>query len=141
MNEATIDLPRLALAGFAGGVWVVMSGMLMAAVFGYREMKNAFDAIGLAVPQGPGPMMTHTLVRLVLGAIIVTLFGMMARALPRPQAILAAAGFAWLLASVLPYAVMAEWGLFSWSLGAKVWAWSAVEFLIAAAIGAAVYRV
>jgi hypothetical protein len=41
---------------------------------------------------------------------------------------------------VLPFAVVAEWGLFPWSVAAKLWAWGAGELLIAAAIGRWLYR-
>lgn len=140
MPSGTIDIPRLALAGMAAGVWVTVSGILMAATFGYRDMKVAFDAVGLGIPQGLAPMLTHTLVRIALGVIIVALFAIMARVWSPTQAVVAAAGFAWLLATVLPYAVIAQWGLFPWSLAAKLWTWGAAEFLIAAMIGRLLYR-
>jgi hypothetical protein len=136
-----MNLPRLSMAGLAAGVWVTVSGMLMALTFGYREMKVAFDAAGLAVPQGLGPLITHTLVRLAFGVIIVALYAIMVRVWQPGRAMVAAAAFAWLLATVLPYAVIAQWGLFRWSLAAKFWAWGAAEFLIAAFIGRLLYRV
>jgi len=135
-----MNIPRLALAGLAAGVWVIASGMAMAATFGYRDMKAAFDAIGLAIPQGMAPLLVHTLVRVALGVIIVALFAIMARVWPPAQAVVAAAGFAWLLATVLPFVVIAEWGLFPWPVAAKFWAWGAAEFLIAALIGRLLYR-
>jgi len=140
MPSAVVNLPRLAVAGLAAGVWVTVSGMLMAATFGYSDMKLAFDAIGLAIPQGIAPMLTHTLVRIVMGVTIVALFAIMSRVWAPTQATLAAAGFAWLLATVLPYAVITEWGLFPWPLAAKFGAWGAAEFLIAAYIGRLLYR-
>jgi len=135
-----MNVPRLVLAGLAAGVWVAASGIAMAATFGYREMKAAFDAVGLVIPQGVAPMLVHTLVRLALGVIIVTLFAIMARVWPPTQAAIAAAAFAWLLATVLPFAVIAQWGLFRWSLAAKLWTWGAAEFLVAAFIGRLLYR-
>jgi len=140
VESAVVNWPRLTAAGLTAGVWVTVSGMLMAAVFGYREMKVAFDAIGLAIPQGVAPLVTHTLVRVVLGLIIVGLYAVMVRVWPPAHAAVAAAGFTWVLAVVLPYAVMAQWGLFPWSLAAKMWSWSAAEFLIAAFIGRLLYR-
>lgn len=126
---------RVALAALAAGVWVVVSGMLMAATFGYRDMKVAFDAIGLPVPQGVEPLIVHTLVRLILGAAVVILFVMLARVFSPVRALLAAAGFVWVLATVLPYAVVAQWGVLPWSLAARLWAWNAAEALIAGVIG------
>lgn len=134
------DPARFALAAAAAGAWVVISGMLMAAAFGYREMTVAFAAVGLPVPRGLAPLITHTLVRLVLGGTVVALFAVLTRGFSRTRAMLLAAGVAWLLAMVLPYAVIAQWGLFPWSLAAKLWAWSAGELLIAALIGRSLYR-
>jgi len=140
MPVSTVNLPRLALAGLAAGMWVTASGLLMAAVFGYREMKTSFDAIGLAIPQGLAPMLTHTLVRVAFGVLIVALYTIMVRVWTPTQAAVTAAAFAWLLATVLPVVVMAQWGLFPWSLAAKLWTWGAAEFLIAAFIGRWLYR-
>lgn len=144
MSERTsrfrIDFRRLVTAGLVAGVWVVISGMLMAASFGYRDMAAAFDAVGLAVPMGAEPFVVHTVVRLCLGMAAVTLYAILLNALTAPRALLAAAGFAWLLGAVLPFAVVVEWGLFPWSLAVKLWAWSAVETLIACGIGRLLYR-
>ncbi len=141
MDSAPIAVPRLVTAGLVAGVWVFVSGILMAAAFGYREMSVAFARLGLAVPVGAGPFVTHTLVRLGLGIAILVLYVMAAQAFARGQALLVAAGLAWVLASFFPFLVMTEWGLFPWSLAWKVWAWSAGEFLVAAMIGRLVYRV
>ena len=140
MNSAQIALPRLLLAGFTAGVWVFVSGILMAAVFGYKEMSAAFAAIGMKVPMGAGPFATHTLVRLGMGIVIVALFAIAVRVFPAGQAVLVAAGLGWVLGAFFPYLVVTEWGLFPWSLAWKVWGWSAGEFLIAALIGRLVYR-
>jgi hypothetical protein len=126
---------RFTLAALAAGGWVVISGMLMAAAFGYRDMKSAFDAIGLPLPQGAGSLIVHTLVRLALGAAVVALVVVFARVFSSGRAVPLAAAFVWLLATVLPYAVVADWGVLPWSLAARVWAWSAAELLIAAVIG------
>jgi len=131
----TISPKRLVVASVTAGVWVVVSGMLMAAAFGYRDMQAAFDAIGLPIPRGVAPLVTHTLVRLVLGASVVGLTVIMAKAFSRAGALLTAVGFVWLLSMVLPYAVIAEWGIVPWSLAMKLWAWSAGELLIAGLIG------
>lgn len=56
-------------------------------------------------------------------------------AFPRAAALLGAVGLVWLLSMVLPYAVIAEWGVVPWSLAMKLWAWSAGELLIAGIIG------
>lgn len=136
-----MNLARLALAGLAAGAWVTASGIAMAATFGYRDMKSAFDAIGLAIPQGVTSMLVHTLVRMALGVIIVTLFAVIVRVWPPPVAVVAAACFAWLLATVLPFAVIAQWGVVPWSLAAKLWTWGAAEFLVAAFIARLLYRV
>lgn len=140
MGSAPIAVPRLVAAGLAAGVWVFVSGIVMAATFGYREMSAGFARIGLQVPMGAGPFVTHTLVRLGLGIAIVALFVIAAQVFPRGPALLVAAGLAWVLASFFPFLVMAEWGLFSWSLAWKVWVWSAGEFLGAAMIGRLLYR-
>ena len=135
-----VDMQRLLLAGLAAGVWVVVSGMLMAAAFGYRDMKAAFDAVALPVPKGVKPLLLHTAVRLVMGAAIAALFVIFLVAFTPTQAMIGSAGFTWLLAWLLPYAVIAEWGLFSWSVTAKIWAWGAMEMLIAAIIVRLIYR-
>jgi len=140
MNASKIVVPRLFAAGLAAGAWVFVSGILMAATFGYREMASAFAAIGLTIPMGAGPFVTHTFVRLGLGMAIVALFVIMARVFPRGQAMFLAAGFAWLLAAFFPYLVVTEWGLFSWSLAWKIWGWSAGEFVVAAVLGRLIYR-
>ncbi|HZD04014.1 MAG TPA: hypothetical protein VE173_03825 [Longimicrobiales bacterium] len=70
MEAPIVNWGRAALAGLAAGVWVTISGMLMAGVFGYREMKVAFDAVGLPIPQGLGPLVTHTLVAAQIGRLI-----------------------------------------------------------------------
>lgn len=134
-----MNVPRLVVAALAAGVWVTVSGMAMAATFGYREMKVAFDAVGLAIRQGKASLLVHTLVRVTLGAAIVALFAIFVHVWPPTAAAVAAAAFAWLLATALPFAVIAEWGLFPWSLAAKLWAWGAAECLIAALIGRLVY--
>lgn len=141
MDSTSIAVPRLVAAGLAAGVWVFVSGILMAAAFGYREMSVAFARIGLQVPIGAGPFVTHSLVRLGLGIAIVALFVIMVQVFPGGQALLVAAGLAWVLGSFFPFLVMTEWGLFPWSLAWKVWGWSAGEFLVAAMIGRHVYRV
>jgi hypothetical protein len=140
MRSGVIDLQRWILAGLAAGVWVVVSGLLMAGLFGYRDMKAAFDAVGLPFPVGAVPFVVHTAVRLVTGMTVVLLFAIFLRAFSPTQAMLAAAGFTWLLGVVLPFAVIAEWGLFPWPVAAKLWAWGAGELLIAAAIGRWLYR-
>jgi len=140
MGEAVINVPRMLLGGLAAGVWVFVSGILMAALFGYREMSTAFAAIGLKVPMGMAPFVTHTLVRFGFGMAIVTLLAITSRVFPVRQAVLVAAGLAWVLTSFFPYLVVTEWGLFPWRLAWKVWGWSAAEFLIAAWIGRLVYR-
>lgn len=81
----------------------------------------------------------HTLVRLITGMAVVTLFAIMWRVFSPTQALLSAVGFVWLLGAVLPFAVIVEWGLFPWSLALKTWAWSAVELLVAGAIGRWLY--
>ena len=139
MRTDFVNPMRLIVASASAGVWVVVSGMLMAGVFGYREMKVAFDAIGLPVPQGLGPLVTHTLVRLVLGASVVSLMVIMAKVFSRTGALLTAVGFVWLLSMVLPYAVIADWGIVPWALAIKFWAWSAGELLIAGLIGWLLY--
>jgi hypothetical protein len=140
MSSGGIDSQRLILAGLAAGAWVVVSGILMAASFGYRDMKEAFDATGLAIPHGLQPFALHTAVRLVMGMATVALFAIMLRAVSPMQALLGAAAFTWLLGVVLPYAVVAGWGLFGWPVAARLWAWGAGELLIAATIGRLIYR-
>lgn len=132
-------VPRLLSAGLAAGVWVFLSGVLMAAVFGYREMSAAFARVGLAVPVGAGPFVTHTVVRLGFGMVIATLFALAARTFRAGQAVLVAAGVAWLLGIFFPYLVVTQWGLFPWALAWKVWGWGGAEFLIAATIARLLY--
>ncbi len=139
MRTVIVNPIRFIVASASAGVWVVVSGMLMAGAFGYRDMKLAFDAIGLPVPRGLAPLVTHTLVRLVLGASVVVLMGIMARVFSRTGALLTAVGFVWLLSMVLPYAVIADWGIFPWSVAIKFWTWSAGELLIAGLIGRLIY--
>ncbi len=139
MQPVSIHAGRLLAASAAAGVWVVLSGMLMATVFGYREMRVAFDAIGLPVPQGLAPLVTHTVVRLVLGAAVVALMVIMAQVFTKGVALLTAVAFVWILSTVLPYAVITDWGILSWSLALKVWAWSAGELLVAGLIGGLLY--
>lgn len=139
MHSELINVPRVLWTGLAAGVWVVVSGLLMAGVFGYREMKAAFDSIGLAIPVGPVPFAVHTVVRLLMGMTVVLLFALLSRVLPPNQATLAAAGVTWLLSALLPFVVMVEWGLFSLSLGFKLWAWSAGELLVTGWIGKWLY--
>jgi hypothetical protein len=131
---------RFAGAASVAGLWVFVSGLLMAGVFGYAEMKAAFDAVGLAIPAGTGSFVTHTLIRLLTGAGVVALYAIFVRLISRTRAALAAAAFIWIFGAVFPFAVIVDWGLFSWSLAMKLWAWSAVELLIAAFIGRFLYR-
>jgi len=140
MPSETVNLGKLMLAGFAAGVWVVVSGMFMAATFGYRDMSAAFDAIGLAIPRGVEPLVVHTLVRLVMGIGVAALFAIFFRLWSPTPAMLAAAGFIWVFGVLLPFVVVVEWGLFSWSLAAKAWAWGLGEMLIAAVIARLLYR-
>jgi len=140
MPAALINLRQLILAGLAAGIWVLVSGLLMAAVFGYREMKEAFDAIGLQIPRGIEPFAVHTGVRILIGIGVVALYALLIRLLSPGQALLAAAAFLWFFGSLLPLAVIVEWGLFSWSLAARMWAWSAGEILVAALIGRLLYH-
>jgi hypothetical protein len=139
VTSTVINLPRMLLAGLAAGGWVVVSGLLMAAAFGYRDMKAAFDSLGLPVAGGTEPFVVHTLVRLVTGLVVVVLYAIMMRVVGSSQAWLLAAAITWLLAAVLPLAVVVEWGLFSWTLALKFWAWSAGELLIAGGIGRWLY--
>lgn len=131
---------RLVLAALAAGGWVFLSGILMAAAFGYRDLKAAFDALGLAPPEGAPAFVTHTVVRFAMGAVVAILYAVLLRSLSPAQAVLAAAGFAWILGVVLPFTVMVQWGLFSWPLAARIWAWGAAEFLVAAGIARLLYR-
>jgi len=80
MESAVMNSPRLVGAGLAAGVWVTASGMLMAAVFGYREMKVAFEAVGLPIRQGVEPLVVHTFVRIALGFLIVALYAILVAA-------------------------------------------------------------
>ena len=139
MPSNIINVPRLLLAGLAAGGWVFVSGLLMAGAFGYRDMKAAFDSIGLPIPMGVRPFVVHTVVRLLTGITVVMLFAIMSRVFSPVQALLIAAGVTWLLGVLLPFAVIVEWGLFSWSLALKLCAWSAGELLVAAAIGKWLY--
>lgn len=141
MPSSTINFSRLILAGLAAGGWVFVSGILMAALFGYREMKAAFDTVGLTTPAGAEPFIVHTVVRLLIGMAVATLFAVGSRGSSPVQSMFVAAGLAWLLVSVLPFAVIVEWGLFSWALALKLWGWSAAELLIAAAIARWLYTV
>jgi len=138
--SGAVHLGKLMLAGFAAGIWVVVSGMFMAAAFGYRDMSAAFDAIGLAIPRGVEPLVVHTLVRLVMGMGVAALFAIFIRVLSPARAMFAAAGFIWVFGVVLPFAVVVEWGLFPWALAAKAWAWGLGEMLVAAAIARLLYR-
>jgi hypothetical protein len=139
MPATGLNVPRLLLAGLAAGGWVIVSGLLMAAAFGYRDMKATFDSLNLPVPSGTEPFVVHTLVRLLTGVVVVTLYAIMTRIFPPVQAWLLAAAFTWLLVAVLPFAVVVEWGLFSWPLALKLWTWSAGELLIAGRIGRWLY--
>lgn len=139
MASEIISTRGLFRAGLAAGIWVLVSGLVMAGIFGYRDMKAAFDAIGLPIPSGLGPFVIHTLVRLLLGMGVVALFAIFVRVLSPNQAMLAAAGFIWVFGALLPFAVVVEWGLFSWSLAGKLWAWNGAELLIAAWIGRLLY--
>ena len=139
MQAAEFAVPRLVSAGVVAGVWVFISGILMAALFGYREMSAAFGRIGLAVPAGTSSFLIHAVVRLGLGMAIAILFAVAVRVFPVGQAVLVAAALAWLLGAFFPYLVVTEWGLFPWRLAWKVWGWSAGEFLIAALIARFVY--
>ena len=140
MSSEALNLRHLMFAGLAAGTWVLVSGLLMASLFGYRDMKAAFDAVGLPIPSGAGPFVIHTVVRLISGMGVVALFAIFLRVFSPTQALLAAAGFSWVLGALLPFAVIVQWGLFSWSLAAKLWAWSAAELLIAATIGRFLYH-
>ncbi|MGE0354753.1 MAG: hypothetical protein AB7I33_12960 [Gemmatimonadales bacterium] len=140
MDSIGIAWPRLMAAGLAAGAWVFVSGIIMARLFGYREMSASFSRIGLQVPMGTGPFVTHTLVRLGLGITIVALFVIFARVMPASRAVWWAAASAWLLGNFFPYLVVTEWGLFPWGLAWKFWGWGVGEFLIAAAIGRMIYR-
>jgi hypothetical protein len=128
------------LAGLAAGFWIVLSGMLMAGLFGYREMQAAFDAHRLAIPTGIGSMVLHACVRLAMGFAIATVYAMLRRSATRGRALVASSGLVWLLSIVLPYAVIADWGLLPWMLVAKLWAWEAVQFLIAGIVAQLIYR-
>jgi hypothetical protein len=139
MASNIINVPRLFVAGLAAGGWVILSGLLMAGAFGYRDMKAAFDGIGIPLPGGIEPFIAHTVVRLLTGFALVILYAIMSRALAPAHAWLVAAGVTWLLGAVLPVAVIVEWGLFPWALAFKLWAWSAGELLLAGAIGKWLY--
>jgi hypothetical protein len=136
---AHLRLPRLIAAGFAAGGWVFVSGLLMAAAFGFRDMKAAFDAVGLPFRAGAGPFVVHTVVRFLVGMTVVALYVLLTRGFPPTQALLAAVFFVWLLGTVLPFAVVVEWGIFPWFLALKLYAWNAVEILIAAVLGKWIY--
>ncbi len=140
MSSEIVNLRYVILAGLAAGIWILVSGLFMAGVFGYHDMKAAFDAIGLPMPSGAGPFVVHTLARLLIGMGVVALFAIFVRVLSPNQAMLAAAGFIWVFGALLPFAVIVGWGLFSWSLAAKLWVWSGAELLIAALIGRSLYR-
>ncbi len=140
MRQWAFNPRRFVVASLAAGGWVVVSGLLMAATFGYREMTSAFDAVGLSIPQGIVPFVTHIVVRLVLGAAVAGAFVLFVQQSSQTTAMLSAGGFVWLLADALPYVVIAQWGLFSWSVTAKLLAWDAMELLVAALVVRAVYR-
>lgn len=140
MPSHVINLQRLIWVGLVAGAWVLVSGILMAAAFGYRDMKAAFDAFGIPIPMGAQPFVTHTLVRVSLGMIVVALFAIVSRGYSPTQAMLVAAAFTWFVGAVLPFTVIVQWGLFSWSLALKMWAWGAGEILIAAAIARWLYH-
>lgn len=140
MRGDEIELSRVLMGGAAAGVWIVIAGMAMAAVFGYREMKAAFDAIGLAVPSGPGTFATHVAVRLLLGFVTVWLLAVMSRVFAAPAAILGTAAVVWCLFALLPSVVLGDWGLFPWGLVVRVVSWSLGELLVATLIGWVLYR-
>jgi hypothetical protein len=140
MSPDGFNIPSMILAGLAAGVWIFVSGLLMAGSFGYRDMKAAFDSVGLRIPMGAAPFIVHTLVRLCTGMALVALYVVMSRLFSPMQAVFAAAGFTWLLGVLLPFVVIAQWGLFPWSVAAKLWAWDAAELLIAAMIGRLLYH-
>jgi hypothetical protein len=98
-----------------------------------------FDALGLPIAVGAEPLIVHTVVRFLIGMAVVALYAVISRVLSPVQALLTAVGFAWLLGALLPIAVIAQWGVFPWPLALKLWAWSAVELLVAGAIGKWLY--
>jgi hypothetical protein len=140
VRSTALNPGRFVAAALAAGAWVFVSGLLMAAAFGYRDMKAAFDTVGLPIPQGLAPFITHTLVRLSLGAVVVVLYALTASVMSKRRAVLAAGGVVWFTGMVLPYAVVSQWGLFGWAVAAKLWAWSAAELFIAALIAGVLYR-
>lgn len=139
MSSIAIDLPRLLLASLAAGIWVVVSGMLMAGAFGYRDMNVAFKALGLKIPSGVRPLIFHSVVRILTGIMIVTLFAISSQVLDPLPAALVSAGIAWVIGQLLPYAVIAEWGVLPWSTVVKVSGWGVGELLVAALIGMWLY--
>jgi hypothetical protein len=140
MSSGGFNIQSMIWAGLVAGVWIFISGLLMAATFGYRDMKAAFDSIGLGMPVGVTPFIVHTVVRLCIGMALVALYALLLRVFSPMQAVFGAAAFTWFLGVVLPLVVIVEWGLFSWLLAVKLWAWGAAEFLIAAMIGRLIYH-
>lgn len=135
-----INTSRFLLASLGAGVWVVIGGMLMAGAFGYHDMRIAFDAIGLPIPAGLDTFFLHTAVRLIIGSAVAGLYAIFRGALTANPAMLLSAGFSWLLVVLLPYAVIADWGIISWPLAVKLWVWGAGELLIASVIVRLIYR-
>ena len=135
-----MNAKRLLMAAFAAGAWVMISGMLMAGLFGYREMKSAFDALGLQIPSGADTMLLHTAVRLSIGSAVALLYAVFMRTMSAGRALFGSAAITWVLAILLPSAVIADWGVLSWPVTAKVVTWGAGELLIAAAIARLIYR-
>lgn len=140
MPSQGFNIQSMIWAGLAAGAWIFVSGILMAASFGYRDMKVAFDAIGIRIPVGAAPFIVHTAIRLCTGLALVALYVVMSRVFSPMQAVFAAAGFTWFLGVLLPFAVIVQWGLFPWSLAVKLWLWDAAELLIAAMIGRFLYH-
>jgi hypothetical protein len=90
--------------------------------------------------RGTKPFVVHTLVRLAIGLGVVARYAILVRVFSPHRAMLAAAGSVWVFGTILPFAVVVEWGLFPWALAAKLWSWNLLEILIAASFGRALYR-
>lgn len=136
-----ISVQRVILGGLLAGVLINISEFIANTVVFMEEWSAAMKALGKSADLSAGAMTLFVIYGFLVGIGIVWLYAAIRpRFGPGPKTALVAGLAYWILAQLLPTIAFLPMDLFPAGLMAKGAAWTLVEALVAAQLGAWLYR-
>jgi uncharacterized membrane protein len=135
-----INFGRVLFAGFVAGVFLDIGEFLLNGVVLGNQMKDYFSRHNFPQP-GNSFMVIAILITLVLGIAMVFVYAMIRpRFGPGPKTAVIAALTVWFLVFLYNNVIGAALGFVPVNMFAIAFGWELVEYLLAALLGAALYR-